>query len=98
MLGKLLKYDLKATFKFLAIFYTLAIVFAIITRILFANNNSLFLTILAYVFNGATIAMIANILINNLIDWEKSFKIIEVSVIDESLLILDLDKAVQVAL
>ena len=66
MLSKLLKYDLKAIFKFLAIFYTLAVVFAIITRILFANNNSLFTTIFAYIFNGATIAMIANILINNL--------------------------------
>ncbi len=66
MLRKLLKYDLKAIFKFLAIFYTLAIIFAIITRILFANNNSLFVTIFAYIFNGATIAMIANILINNL--------------------------------
>lgn len=66
MLGKLLKYDLKAIFKFLAIFYVLAIVFAIVTRILFAVNDSLFLTILAYIFNGATIAMIANILINNL--------------------------------
>ncbi len=66
MLGKLLKYDLKANFKFLAIFYTLAVVFAIVTRILFAVSDSLFLTILAYVFNGATIAMIANILINNL--------------------------------
>ncbi len=66
MLRRLLKYDLKAMIKFLAIFYTLAIFFAIITRILFANNDSLFLTILAYIFNGATIAMIANILINNL--------------------------------
>ena len=66
MLGKLLKYDLKANFKFLAIFYTLAVVFAIVTRILFAVSDSLFLTILAYIFNGATIAMIANILINNL--------------------------------
>ena len=66
MLSKLLKYDLRSNFKFLAIFYVLAIIFAIITRILFAVNDSLFLTILAYVFNGATIAMIANILINNL--------------------------------
>ena len=74
MLGKLLKYDLKANFKFLAIFYTLALVFAVITRILFAINNSLFLTILAYIFNGATIAMIANILINNLMRAWVHFK------------------------
>ncbi|MBR3228809.1 hypothetical protein IKF67_01075 [Candidatus Saccharibacteria bacterium] len=66
MLSKLLKYDLKSNFKFLAIFYTLAILFAIITRILFAVSDSLFLQVLAYIFNGATIAMIANVLINNL--------------------------------
>ena len=74
MLGKLLKYDLKSIFKFFAIFYSLAIVFAIITRILFKINDSLFLTILAYIFNGATIAMIANILINNLMRMWVYFK------------------------
>ncbi len=74
MLGKLLKYDLKANFKFLAIFYTLAVVFAVVTRILFAVSDSLFLTILAYIFNGATIAMIANILINNLMRVWVHFK------------------------
>lgn len=74
MLGKLLKYDLKANFKFLAIFYALALVFAIGTRILFAVNDSLFLTILAYIFNGTTIAMIANILINNLMRLWVYFK------------------------
>ncbi|MBR3132116.1 hypothetical protein IKG33_01770 [Candidatus Saccharibacteria bacterium] len=74
MLGKLLKYDLKANFKFLAIFYILALIFAAITRILFAVGDSLFLIILAYVFNGATIAMIANILINNLMRLWVYFK------------------------
>ena len=66
MVGRLLKYDLKANFKFLAIFYVLALVFAIITRVLFAVNDSLFLTILAHIFNGATISMMASILINSL--------------------------------
>ena len=74
MLSKLLKYDLKANFKFLAIFYVLALVFAAGTRILFAVNDSLFLTILAYIFNGTTIAMIANILINNLMRLWVYFK------------------------
>ena len=66
MLGKLLKYDVRANLKVLMIFYVLAIVFAIITRILFAVSDSLFLTILAQIFNGATISMMASILINNL--------------------------------
>ncbi len=74
MLSKLLKYDLKANFKFLAIFYVLALVFAVGTRILFAVSDSLFLTILAYIFNGTTIAMIANILINNLMRLWVYFK------------------------
>ena len=74
MLGKLLKYDLKASFKFLLIFYTLALVFAVLTRILFKVGDSLFLQILAQIFNGATIAMIANILINNLMRMWVKFK------------------------
>lgn len=74
MLSKLLKYDLKANFKFLAIFYILALIFAAITRILFAVDDSLFLIILAYVFNGATIAMVANFLINNLMRLWVYFK------------------------
>ena len=74
MLGKLLKYDLRANLKFLAIFYVLALVFAVITRVLFKVGDSLFLTVLAQIFNGATIAMIANILINNLMRLWVYFK------------------------
>lgn len=74
MLSKLLKYDLKANYKILTLFYVLTLVFAVITRILFKINDSLFLTILAYVFNGATISMIANILINNLMRLWVYFK------------------------
>ena len=66
MLGKLLKYDLKANFKFMLIFYILALVFAMLTRVCFAHTETLAVQILAYIFNGTTIAMIANILINNL--------------------------------
>ncbi len=74
MLAKLLKYDLKAIFKFLAIFYGLALIFAIITRMLFAVNDSLLTQIFAQIFNGATISMIANILINNLMRLWVYFK------------------------
>lgn len=66
MLGKLLKYDLKANFKFLSIFYVLALISAVLTRICFSNAETLAVQILGYVFNGLTISMIANILINNL--------------------------------
>lgn len=66
MLRKLLKYDLKANFKFMLIFYSLALLFAALTRLCFAHADTLVVQILAYVFNGATIAMIANIVINNL--------------------------------
>ena len=41
MLGKLLKHDLKSIFKVLIIFYTLAVVFGILTRIFLSFKNSL---------------------------------------------------------
>lgn len=66
MLGKLLKYDLQSTLKFLVIFYVLALTFATATRIFFANNNSLIMEIFAQIFSGATISMVISILINNL--------------------------------
>lgn len=66
MLGKLLKYDLLSTLKFLVIFYALALTFATITRVLFANNDSLIMEIFAQILSGATISMVISILINNL--------------------------------
>jgi len=67
MLRKLLKYDLRATLNFfLWLFYGLAILFAILTKICFSRADILIVQILAQIFNGATISMIANILINNL--------------------------------
>ena len=74
MLGKLLKYDLKANFKFMLIFYSLALVFAVLTRVFFAHAETLAVQIFAYIFNGTTIAMIANILINNLMRLWVFFK------------------------
>lgn len=66
MLKKILKYDLENIFKFLIIFYSLAIVFAVFTRVFFSIDNSFIINILGQIATGATIAMIANILINNL--------------------------------
>jgi len=66
MLKKLLKYDLSNIFKFLIIFYSLAIFFSILTRIFLNIENSLILNIIGQICSGATIAMLANIIINTI--------------------------------
>ena len=65
MLSKLLKYELKNTFKFLVIFYTLSLLFAGLTRILGDAANSTFVLVLAEIFKGASISMMCSTLINN---------------------------------
>ena len=65
MLGKLLKYELKNTFKFLIIFYILSICFAGAARILGDNANSTFISVLAEIFKGASISMMCSTIINN---------------------------------
>lgn len=67
MLRKLLKYDLKWIYKSLIVFYILAIVFALFGRIFSEIENSFIFFIMGKIFNGATIAMIVNIIINSLI-------------------------------
>lgn len=66
MLGKLLKYDLKWDYKPLLVFYGLAILFSTMARGLSEIENSLVFTILAQICYGASIALMINILINNL--------------------------------
>ncbi len=66
MLRKLLKYDLQNIFKFLIIFYSLAVTFAVLTRIFLGIENSLIMTIIGEIFRGASISMMFSILINNL--------------------------------
>lgn len=66
MLKKLLKYDLRGIFKFLIIFYALALFFAILTRIFFAIDGSVVATVIAHICSGTTISMVCSILINNL--------------------------------
>lgn len=66
MLRKLLKYDLKWTYKILIVFYIISIVFALLTRVLFTIENSFVLNIVAQICSGITISMFANILINNI--------------------------------
>ena len=74
MLKKLLKYDLKSMFKFLIVFYSLSIFFAILTRIFLNINNSFMMNIIGQICSGTTIAMVANILINNTIRLWVRFK------------------------
>lgn len=66
MLGKLLKYDLKWIYKLIIVFYVLAIMFSIIGRLFIEIENSLIFNILGQVCIGTAIAMVVNVLINNL--------------------------------
>lgn len=74
MLTKLLKYDLKSIFKVLVIFYTLAMFFGILTRVLH-SENSLLLEILGEICQGAAISMMCSAVINNLMRMWVMFKI-----------------------
>ena len=74
MLKKLLKYDLENIYKVLNIFYVLALLISILTRIFFSIKNSTMANIIAQIFSGTTIAMIANIIINNLMRIWVRFK------------------------
>lgn len=65
MLGKLVKYDLKWTYKVLVVFYILTIVFALIGRGLSLIDNSTIFGFLTQFSYGISIAMMFNVLINN---------------------------------
>lgn len=64
MLKKLLKYDLEWCYKPLVVFYTLAIFFSIIVRVIESFEQSLIVLIIDKICCGIVIAMIINILIN----------------------------------
>ncbi|MBE6147221.1 MAG: hypothetical protein E7168_02675 [Firmicutes bacterium] len=74
MLKKLLKYDLKGIFKFLLIFYSLSLFFALLTRIFFSIENSFIMNIIGQICSGAAISMMFSILINNLMRMWVKFK------------------------
>ena len=67
MLGKLLKYDLKWIYKLIVIYYGLALVFALIGRGLSLIDNSLVFDVISKISCGTSVAMMFNILINNII-------------------------------
>ena len=64
MLGKLLKYDLKWSYKLLGIFYVLSIIFSIVGRALGEIENSLIFDVISKISIGVAMAMIVNSLIN----------------------------------
>ena len=75
MLGKLLKYDLKWSFKPLIVFYILAIVFAIIIRVVESFEQTFILLIIDKICCGIGIAMMVNIIINCFMrNWARFIK------------------------
>lgn len=67
MLGKLLKYDLKWIYKLVVIYYGLALVFAIIGRLLSFIDNSFIFDVISKISCGVSVSMIFSLLINNII-------------------------------
>ena len=74
MLSKLLKYDFKSIFKFISVFYILAIFFSILTRVFLSVDNSFVVNILGEICKGAAISMMVSILINSLMRLWVRFK------------------------
>lgn len=74
MLKKLLKYDLKDVYKVLIIFYALALIFSVLTRIFFLFDNSTILNIVGHICSGVAISMFFNIIINSIIRCWVRFK------------------------
>ena len=64
MLNKLLKYDLKYMLKNMSIFYILAILFAISTRIFFSLIQTTIINLISQICVGCMFSMLASILIN----------------------------------
>jgi len=74
MLKRLLKYDLTSIFKFLLIFYSLALFFGLSTRFFLSFDNSLALEIIGRICSGAAISMMFSIMINNMMRLWVRFK------------------------
>lgn len=74
MLKHLLKYDLKNIFKFLIIFYSLALFFGTLGRLFSSIENSLAMEIIGSICSGAAISMMFSILINTLMRLWVRFK------------------------
>ena len=66
MLKRLLKYDLTSIFKFLLIFYSLALFFGLSTRFFLSFDNSLAMEIIGRICSGPAISMMFSTMINNM--------------------------------
>lgn len=66
MLKKLLKYDLKYMIKNMSVFYILALVASILTRIIFSLKETVIINIAGQICLGFMFSMIASILINTI--------------------------------
>lgn len=72
MLNKLMKYDLKWILKVVIVFYVLAFIFSIISRLFSLVDNSLLFTILTAVTRGFAIGMMVSCLINGIMrSWAR---------------------------
>lgn len=74
MLGKLLKYDLKYMLKAMGVFYILLMFFAVLTRIFFSLEQTVFIYVMGQITVGCVFAMIANIIINTVMRSWVRFK------------------------
>lgn len=75
MLGKVIKYDLKWIYKPLVVFYCLALLFSVLTRALSNIEHSIVFNVLTQICSGTVIAMMINIIINNLMRcWARFVK------------------------
>lgn len=74
MLKKLLKHDLESIFKFIIVFYILALFFGLLTRIFLSIDGSFIMNIIGKICSGAAISMIVSILINSLMRLWVRFK------------------------
>ena len=67
MLGKLLKYDLKWVYKLIVVYYGLALFFALVGRGFGLIDNSFVFDFISKFSCGVSVAMMFNILINNIV-------------------------------
>lgn len=75
MLGKLLKYDLKWSFKFLIVFYILALISAIAIRVVESFEQTMILVIIDKICCGIGISMLINIIVNCFMrNWARFIK------------------------
>ena len=66
MLGKLLKYDLKWIYKLVIVFYALAFIFSLFSRMFISIGDSLLWSILSKISSGIAVSMLVSSIINTL--------------------------------